>query len=174
MCKRAGRVVNQLQLQFPGPCGNGIVVPFVGRQKIRRVFFIYSEPLHPLIVPQQVGTKLLLCYQQAVALCPIAIEQMFIAVCAEVMAVLLYFLNDGPECRVAVKPAGKKEGCLNPVLPKCGKNCFTAFRVFISREYNGQRFLCRITANDRAVGQRLRQRFFFTSTGRSDSLAASK
>jgi hypothetical protein len=61
---------------------------------------------------------------------------MRIAVCTGVVAFLLYFFNDGCELWIAVKPAGKKEGCFYPVLAQGGKNSFSAFGIFISCKNN--------------------------------------
>lgn len=101
MAERTGSIVDKLQAHLFCPCCNGIIVPLVRRQEVKRSFFVYPQLG---VILFKVCGKLLLCYQQAVAFCPVAVQQMFIAVRTNVVARLFYFLNDGS--KLAGEPAG--------------------------------------------------------------------
>ena len=73
MRPRAGRIIDQLKIKLFGPCGNGVVVPFIGWQEKLRLLFFDAGFFHGGIVFQQVTGELLSGDEQAIPFHPIAI-----------------------------------------------------------------------------------------------------
>src|SRR6476646_2493064 len=84
MAYRAGGIVDQPEVDLPRPGCNGIVIPFVRRKEISCRQCRNSKVLNLLVILSQVGDELLFGDKQAIPLCPITIQQVFIAVWPEV------------------------------------------------------------------------------------------
>jgi hypothetical protein len=123
----------------------------------------------------EVEAELLFCDQQAVALFPIAVKEMGIAVGAEVVAVLFDLADEGLKFRIPVEAAGEEERSFRPVFFKLLQDEWPAFGKLISRKYQRYLLFQGVAADDGPVGpgKRISQRFFFTVLP-SASFAASR
>ena len=73
------------------------------------IFFFNPKPGKFFIRVFEIGIKLLARHEQAVTIRPVAIQQMFVGVGAEVMTVLSKLLYQFVKCRIPVKITCKKE-----------------------------------------------------------------
>lgn len=96
---------------------------------------------------------------------------------SEIMTLFFQLLNDGRKSGVAIKPAGKKEGCRNLLLPQQPRKVVSSVGKFITGKNDRYLFLRSITANDRSAVKLkflFSIYFFFTPAVLPASLAASK
>ena len=106
-CSRA--VVHQLQAVRGRPFDNRIIVPLVGWQKEMSAFFFNTKLCQLFIRIFKIGIKLYSRNEQTVSVSPVAIQQVFVGVRAQVMAVCGQLFYQFIECRFSVEITCKKE-----------------------------------------------------------------
>lgn len=175
MTQGTGRIVYQRESHSLCPGRNAVVVPFKRREQYRRSVPRKSKGFHRRFVPLQVGAEGVARDQQGIALRPVAVEEVIIAVRAEVMPILCQSADQGSESRVTVEAAGEEEGSGNMLLLEDTPDPFARIGVFITGEDEGQLFFRGVAADDGAAAQReapLRGGAFFGLA--SASFAASR
>lgn len=123
----------------------------------------------------EVQAELLFCYKKAVALFPVAVKKVGIAVGAEVVAVLFDLADEGFKGRIPVEAAGEEKRSFRPVFFQLLQDEWAAFGKLISRKYQRYLLFQGVAADNGPVGPGIgiSQRFFFTVRP-SASLAASR
>ena len=114
MGQGAGGVVKKDHALLLAPFDNGAVVPFVRRDKPAGFFPGYAQGSQNGEVLPQIFQKLIFGHQQGVSPGPVAVKEMFIGMCADVMPPALQLPDDF--WIPAAEITGKKEGSRNLFL----------------------------------------------------------